>query len=191
MVADPGGDRAPAGRLVAQIHDPERKVRTVLESDMTHQTAERSQDRRVGTVRRISLGMTIGLLVQYGLGMIVTFYVTVPRQDQGGGLLTAIGRALANGPVALGMHAALGLLLILGAVNLVIRAAAARQRAAAWLSAVGLLAILGAAASGAGFVNSAADGASLAMALLTGVALLCYTIIIYLPGAAPGASSGS
>jgi hypothetical protein len=56
---------------------------------------------------------------------------------------------------------------------------------------VGLLAVLGAAASGAGFVNSDADGASLAMALLTAVALLCYLINTYLPGRAPGGGSGS
>jgi hypothetical protein len=177
--------------VVAPIHDPERKVRRVLESDLTSQPAHRARDRQTGMLRRTSLGMAIGLLVQYGLGMVVNLYVTVPRQDEGGGFLTAIGRALANGPVALGVHAALGLLLIAGAVSLVIRAAAARQRAAAWLSAAGLLAILGAAAGGAGFVNSDSDGASLAMALLTGVALLCYVITTYLPGRAPGGGSGS
>ena len=166
-------------------------MRRVLEPDLTSQPAHRARDRQPGMLRRTSLGMAIGLLVQYGLGMVVNLYVTVPRQDEGGGFLTAIGRALANGPLALGVHAALGLLLIAGAVSLVIRAAAARQRAAAWLSAVGLVAILGAAAGGAGFVNSDSDGASLAMALLTGVALLCYVITTYLPGRAPGGGSGS
>src|SRR5262245_9729129 len=139
--------------------------------------------------------MTVGLLIQYGLGMVVNLYVTVPQQDQGRGFLAAIGRALGNGPVALGAHAALGLLLILGAISLVIRAAAARQRAAVWLSVAGLLGIVGAAASGAGFVNSGADGASLAMALLTGVALLCYVINYlintYLAGRVPGGGSRS
>jgi hypothetical protein len=164
----------------------------MLESDQTRQPAGRTRDRRAGVLRRVSLGMTIGLLIQYGLGMVVNLYVTVPPQDQGGGFLTAIGRALANGPVALSVHAALGLLLILGAVNLVIQAVATRQRAVAWLSGVGLLAILGAAASGADFVDSATEGASLAMALLTGVALLCYAISTYLPGRAPaGGGSGS
>ena len=115
--------------------------------------------------------MLAGLLIQYGLGMIVNLYVSVPARDHGGGVLTAVGRALANGPAALTVHAALGLLLILGAVNLVIRAALLRLRLVAWLSAAALLAIVGAAVSGAAFVGSGADGDSLAMALLTGVAL--------------------
>jgi len=163
----------------------------VLESDLASQPAARSRARQASIVRRTSLGMTVGLLIQYGLGMVVNLYVTVPQQDQGRGFLAAIGRALGNGPVALGAHAALGLLLILGAISLVIRAAAARQRAAVWLSVAGLLGIVGAAASGAGFVNSGADGASLAMALLTGVALLCYVINTYLAGRVPGGGSRS
>ena len=132
----------------------------MLESDLTSQPAHRARDRQTSMLRRTSLGMAIGLLVQYGLGMVVNLYVTVPRQDEGGGFLTAIGRALANGPVALGVHAALGLLLIVGAVGLVIRAAAARQRAPPGCRRRGLLAILGAAAGGAGFVTSDSDGAS-------------------------------
>jgi hypothetical protein len=131
---------------------------------------------------RISLGMVAGLLIQYGLGMIVSLYVSVPARDHGGGVLTAVGRALANGPAALTVHAALGLLLILGAVNLVVRAAVLRLRPVAWLSAAALLAIVGAAASGAAFVGSGADGDSLAMALLTGVALLCYAVNLFALG---------
>ena len=77
-----------------------------------------------------------------------------------------------------------GLLLILGAVNLVIRAAVMRLRLVAWLSAAALLAIVGAAASGAAFVGSGADGDSLAMALLTGVALPCYAASLFVPGPA-------
>jgi hypothetical protein len=38
---------------------------------------------------------------------------------------------------------------------------------------------VGAAASGAAFVGSGADGDSLAMALLTGVALLCYAVSLF------------
>ncbi|HEY6279444.1 MAG TPA: hypothetical protein VIX86_24300 [Streptosporangiaceae bacterium] len=135
---------------------------------------------RPDLIRRISLGMMIGLLLEYGLGMAVNLYLSVPRQDRGAGLVTAAGRALANGPVALSVHAGLGLLLILGALNLLIRAIVSGQRPAAWLSGVAFLAIAGAAAAGASFVGSGRPGASLAMALLTAVALLCYAGNLFL-----------
>ena len=145
-------------------------------------------------VRRTSLGMTVALLIQYALGMVVNLYVTVPARDQGGGVLTAIGRAFANGPVALAVHAGLGLVIVLGTVSLVVRSVASRRRPLIWLSSLTLLAVLGAASSGASFVNSGNDGASLGMALLTGVALLCLAVTLYVtgaPGAAPPAVRGT
>ena len=158
----------------------------MLDSTRAQQSPGRAPAARPVLLRRISLGMLAGLLIQYGLGMIVNLYVSVPARDHGGGVLTAIGRALANGPAALTVHAALGLLLILGAVSLVVRAAVLRLRLVAWLSAAALLlAIVGAAASGAAFVGSGADGDSLAMALLTGVALLCYAVNLFVLGPAP------
>ena len=86
------------------------------------------------------------------------------------------------------LHAGLGLLLIVGAIQLVVRSALVRHRPLIWLSSVSLLAILGAAFNGAAFVNSSNDGASLGMAMLTGIALLCMTIGLYLLGSAPGAA---
>jgi hypothetical protein len=148
-------------------------------------TAERAGQPDI--LRRMSLGLVVALLVQYALGMVVNLYVTVPARDHGGGVLAAIGRAFANGPAALAIHAGLGLLILLGTINLVVRSVLSRRRPLIWLSAVTLLAVLGAASSGATFVNSATNGASLGMAMLTGVALLCLTVILYLTGA-PGAT---
>jgi hypothetical protein len=142
----------------------------------------------VPIMRRITLGMMVALLVQYALGMVVNLYVTVPARDQGGGVFTAIGRAFANGPAGLAIHAGLGLLLIVGAIQLVVRSVLARHRPLIWLSSVSLLAILGAAFNGAAFVNSGDDGSSLGMAMLTGIALLCMTISLYVLGSAPGAA---
>jgi hypothetical protein len=139
-------------------------------------------------VRRMSLGITIAVLVQYALGMVVNLYVTVPARDQGGGIFTAIGRAFANGPVALGVHAGLGLLILLGTITLVIRSAQSRRPSLIWLSAVTLLAILGAAINGAAFVNSGSNGPSLGMAMLTGVALFCLVVTLYLTGNPGGAT---
>ena len=166
----------------------------MIESDpaQVRSTAERAGQPDI--VRRMSLGMVVALLVQYALGMVVNLYVTVPARDHGGGVLTAVGRAFANGPAALAIHAGLGLLIVLGIINLVVRSVLSRRRPLIWLSVVTLLAVLGAASSGAGFVNSGSNGASLGMAMLTGVALLCLVVILYVtgaPGAAPPAVRGT
>jgi len=120
--------------------------------------------------------VAVALLIQYAVGLWVSVYVTVPARDQGGGILAAVGRALANGPAALGLHAALGLLLLFGSIVLVVRAVVARDRFFMVTTTVSLLAVLGAAGSGAAFVNNGQDGASLAMGLLTAVALLSQLI---------------
>ena len=154
----------------------------MIDSDPTkaRRTAEPASHLEI--VRRTSLGMTVVLLVQYALGMVVNLYVTVPARDQGGGVLAAIGRAFANGPASLAIHAGLGLLILAGTISLVVRSVLSRRRPLIWLSAVTLLAVLGAAGNGAAFVNSGNDGASLGMALLTGVALLCLAVTLYVTG---------
>ena len=140
----------------------------------------------VEIVRRASLGMMMALLVQFALGIVVNLYVTVPARDHGGGVLSAIGRALANGPAALAIHAGLGLLILLGTISLLVRSVLSRRGPLIWLSAVTLFAVLGAASSGASFVNSANNGASLGMALLTGLALACLAVTLYVTGRVPG-----
>ncbi len=129
--------------------------------------------------RRSSFGVAVGLLIQYAVGLWVSLYVTVPARDQGGGELAAVGRALANGPAALAVHAGLGLLLLAGSIVLVVRAVVAGDRFFMVTTAVSLLAVLGAAGSGAAFVNSGSNGASLTMGLLTAVALLGQLINLF------------
>jgi hypothetical protein len=145
--------------------------------------ASRPGGGRHEAVRRSSLGVSAALLVQYALGLWVSLYVTVPARDQGGGLLTAAGRALAHGPAALVVHAGLGLVLLLGSVVLVVRAVADRSGFFVVTSAVSLLAVLGAGGAGAAFVNSGQAGASLGMGLLTALALLCQVINLFRLGA--------
>jgi len=123
------------------------------------------------------------LLAQYGLGMGVNLYAPVPKTDQGRGLAVAVGRALSNPPAVLAIHATLGLLLLIAAVNVLSRAIRSRQRPAIMTSATGLAAIAGAALSGAAFIDHEQTGASMAMAALTAVALLCYLLNLFTLGA--------
>jgi len=139
--------------------------------------------RRVRGLRRNSLGISVMLLAQYGLGMGVNLYAPVPKTDQGRGLAVAVGRALSNPPVILAIHGTLGLLLLVAAVNVLSRAIRSRQRPAIMASATGLAAIVGAALSGAAFVDHEQTGASMAMAALTAVALLCYLLNLFTLGA--------
>ena len=165
----------------------------MIDSDPTQVRGTAERAGQLGVVRRISLGMVVALLVQYALGMVVNLYVTVPASDHGGGVLAAIGRAFANGPVALAIHAGLGLLIILGIINLVVRSVLSRRRPEDGEQGHRRQPNERAASSGAAFVNSGTNGASLGMAMLTGVALLCLTVMLFLTGApgpagAPGAT---
>ena len=121
-------------------------------------------------LRRISLAALIMLVVQYGLGIILNLYIAVPASDAHAGIMQEI----ASGPAMLTVHAVLGLGLVGAALVLLVRAVRLEDRVIAVLAAAGLTAIGGAFASGEIFVRNGQSGASLAMALLTGVALLCY-----------------
>ena len=121
-------------------------------------------------VRQVSLAALIMLVVQYGLGITLNLYIAVPASDAHAGLTQEI----ANGPLMLTVHALFGLALVGAALVLLVRAVRLDDRVIAVLAAAGLTALGGAFASGEIFVRNGQNGASLAMALLTGVALLCY-----------------
>jgi hypothetical protein len=121
-------------------------------------------------VRRVSVAVLIMLVLQYGLGIVLNLYVEVPAADAHAGILTEISTS----PFALTLHAVLGVALIGTAILLVARAVASRDQLLAVLATGGLTAIGGAFGAGEIFVRSGQDMASMAMAVLTGVALLCY-----------------
>jgi len=141
------------------------------------------QARRQSALRKNSVGICVMLLAQYGLGMGVNLYAQVPAADRGAGLAAALGRALTSEPAVLAVHAVLGLLMLVAGVSVLTRAVFARHRRAIAASAAGLAAIIAAAVSGAAFVSNGQAGASMAMAILTGVALLCYVLILFATGA--------
>jgi CHASE2 domain-containing sensor protein len=80
----------------------------------------------------------------------------------------------------LSIHAVVGLLLGLGALGVLVQAVRSRRPAVVAWSAVGLFALAAAAAAGAGFTSTGDRAGSMAMSVLTGVALLCYAANIYL-----------
>jgi hypothetical protein len=118
----------------------------------------------------MSVTMLVMLVIQYGLGIILNLYVEVPASDAHAGILTEIATA----PPVLTVHAVLGAALIGTGILLVARAVGVQGRLLAVLATAGLTALGGAFAAGEIFVRNGQDVASMAMAILTGLALLCY-----------------
>ena len=125
---------------------------------------------RRARLRHISVTMLVMLVIQYGLGIILNLYVEVPASDAHAGILTEIATA----PAVLTVHAVLGAALIGTGILLVARAVGVQDRLLAVLATAGLTALGGAFAAGEIFVRNGQDVASMAMAILTGLALLCY-----------------
>jgi hypothetical protein len=137
--------------------------------------------RQLRTLRGSTFGLLVMLIIQFGLGMAVNLYVTLPAADKGTGILSAIGKALSNGPAALASHAGLGLLIVLAALALIVRSIIARHAPTIVFSVLGLLSIAAAAFNGARFVSDGGlANASLSMALAAAGAMLWYTILLFL-----------
>lgn len=137
-------------------------------------------NKRVSGLRITVLAATIMLLIQIGLGYAVAQAVNVPAADHGAGVFVAIGRALANGPVALTVHAALGLLLLITATSAIIRSVLARRMTVLAICVVGLAALVTANVTGASFTGSNQDADSTAMSVSGVVALACYLLCLLL-----------
>jgi hypothetical protein len=122
------------------------------------------------------------LAVQFCAGMIVNLYVQVPAGDAHASYLQEIKTA----PALLTVHALIGLVLLATAAVLAIGAIASRRQLIIMLAMAGLGAVAGAFAAGEIFVKNGADATSLWMALLTGIALLCYVAVQAIAATASG-----
>jgi hypothetical protein len=150
----------------------------------THTTARvtgPAQASRLVRLRLSSLGTVIMLILEFILGIIYNLYGTAPTSAKSIGLFSSPDLAL---------HVILGILLFIAALGQLIRAITVRHPLSIWMSAAGLLGILGAGFAGLGFAGSGASGASLGMSLAFAVALACYVVLVFaLPSSASSAGS--
>ena len=131
-------------------------------------------------LRRTCLATLIALVAQFALGMWLNLYVQVPAADQHAG----ITQEIKNGPLLLTVHALLGTYLIGAAILLLVKAIRVRSGKVILPASAGLGAIFGAFLAGEFFVKNGETKASLWMALLTGLSLLCYIYLQALISAA-------
>jgi hypothetical protein len=130
---------------------------------------------RQARLRQANLGILIMLVLQYALGSGVNLYVTLPPAGAAG---RNKDQFFSNGPL-LAIHAALGILMVITAIVVLVRAILARHVTLMVTSAAGLVAIIVAAIYGAQFTSKVTNGYSLGMALATAAALACYAIGLF------------
>jgi hypothetical protein len=133
---------------------------------------QRTAPRQAG-LRQANLAILILVIAQFGLGMGVNLYVTLPTAGH-----PRHGSFFSNG-LLLTLHATLGLLLLVSAIFVLVKAIRARTATLIITSAAGLEAILLAASFGSIFPATLSNGYSLGMALATAAALACYTVGLY------------
>ena len=134
-----------------------------------HDTRVPPATSRLAALRGNCMGGAVLLIVQFGLGMGANLYVTLPARRSF--LSTVFGSAV------LTVHAIVALALLGAAIGALVRAVRARRAVA--FTSVGLAAIVAAAAAGVSFVGHQGNGASLAMALATAVAMFCYLAAVF------------
>jgi hypothetical protein len=129
------------------------------------------------------MGVLVLVVVEYAIGMYVNLYASIPGADHGAG----IGSAISNGPATLSVHAVLGLLLAIAALGVLVQAIMSRLWFVTASSVVGLVALAFASVTGTSLTSTGDTSDSMAMSVMTGVALLCYALNIFIVRPRPGA----
>jgi hypothetical protein len=139
------------------------------------------------SLRRMTLGAILALLVQSGFGVAVNLFETIPKHHSGAnpvnylsGSYRSVVWAMGHGAGSLVVHTVLGLILILMSISIVVRALSLKSTWIAAWSILGLLLILGAGFNGASSLDYNEDVSSLVMALLAFGSIACYAIMTYL-----------
>jgi hypothetical protein len=135
----------------------------------TAQHDAQAPTRRLAALRGNCMGAAVLLIIQFGLGIGVNLYVTLPKHKSF--FPTVFSSAM------LAAHGIVALVLLGAAISALVRAI--RSRRAIVLTSAGLAAVLAAAIAGASFASSQSNGASLGMALATAVAMFCYLAAIF------------
>jgi heme A synthase len=149
------------------------------------------RDGRNRAARGWAFGLLVALLVQFGLGMYVNLFADIPLHHPGHGasnFFTGSYHSVAwaetspHAPLILAFHAGLGLVLVVGSLWLAVLAIRGRRAGFVWAAVLGALFILGAGFNGSSFLNYNEDANSFVMALLFAAAVLCYVVLLALPG---------
>jgi hypothetical protein len=142
------------------------------------------------------LSAMIALVVEFLLGTAVNLFVTIPTDHPGArppeyfsGVAQSVTWAILHGHVLLILHASLGLLIVLSALGLLVQATRSRVRPMIVTTGIGFLGVLAAGFNGGSFLNYNEDFSSMLMAAFFAVAVLAYTVGLYITAQSERASA--
>jgi hypothetical protein len=133
------------------------------------------------------LGMIVGLMIQFALGMLVNLFVTLPSDHPGAnpsdffsGSAQSLVWGITQGPIGLIGHIVLGTLLFVGSIYLAFRVWQLRRRPLRTLAVLGALMILAAGFNGTSFLDFNEEFSSMLMASFFALAVVFYAILLFL-----------
>jgi hypothetical protein len=127
------------------------------------------------------------LVAQFLLGMAVNLFVKIPDQHPGAnppeyfsGVAQSVTWAILHSHVLLAIHAGFGLLLVIAAIGTLVQAIGNRRRGIVVWTIFGFIGVLGAGFNGGSFLNYRQDVSSMLMAAGFAIAVVSYSVGLYL-----------
>lgn len=137
---------------------------------MSATTTQPTKPSRAEIFRIANFTAVILLLIQFALGMGYALFGPEVSSDHPAGLFS-------DG--ALALHFILGIIIVLGAIDLVIRGIKSGTMVGRATTIIGLIAVIIAFGNGIGFTRDGSNGESMGMAMTWAIAMLCYAINLY------------
>jgi hypothetical protein len=143
------------------------------------------------------LAALLMLVIQFLLGMYVNLFVTIPTNHPGArppeyfsGVAQSVFWAITqSGLIFLSLHAAFGLVIIVGAGVLLVQAIQSRMRSLILTTSFGAFAVLAAGLNGGSFLNYNQDFSSMIMAGGFALAMISYVFGLYVAAQSPSVSA--
>ncbi len=137
---------------------------------------------------RVSFLFALVMLIgQFLLGMAVNLFVKIPDQHPGAnppeyfsGVAQSVNWAILHGNLLLAIHAGFGLVLVIAAVGTLVQAIGGRHRGLIVSAVFGFVGVLAAGFNGGSFLNYHQDFSSMLMATGFAIAVVAYSVGLYL-----------
>ena len=133
------------------------------------------------------LNMLVMLIAQLLLGMAVNLFVKIPTDHPGAnppeyfsGVAQSVTWAILHGGILLAVHAGFGLVLVVAAVSVLVQGVLTRRRGSVLSTVFGFIGVLGAGFNGGSFLNYHEDFSSMIMATGFAIAVVSYSVGLYL-----------